>query len=289
MVAMTFQVPRYWARAQREVETRLGGTLLLTKYGWSNSSVDEAELRAARMLDELVARVMAAETLDSYSYGTRAPMREELIQEISHGTNVVAFVTRNSYGALVINSARAMFADIDCPKPKPSGSLLKRLFGGTGPAPSDPAQEALERIAAWSRRHPEYSVRVYRTNAGLRVLFTSHAFEPADPSSGRILEELGSDPLYVRLCKAQKCFRARLTPKPWRIGMQVERHTWPAADAHHEAAMARWVKAYDGRRERFAVCCLQTQFGSGDVLDEIGPVLRVHDEVCRVGQSLPLA
>ncbi|MDB6150250.1 MAG: putative transrane protein, partial [Chthoniobacter sp.] len=27
-----------------------------------------------------------------------------------------------------------------------------------------------------------------------------------------------ADAEYVLLCRAQRCFRARLTPKPWRIG-----------------------------------------------------------------------
>lgn len=286
---MTFVVPRYWARAERTVKDGWGGTMSLIKYGWSQSSVEEAERQAARALDVLAARVMAGETLDSYGYGTRAPMREELIQEVRHGCEVVAFVTRNCYGALVMNTARAMFADIDCPKPKPTGGLLKRLFGKATSELPDPTLEALGRVQAWSRRHPQYSMRVYRTNAGLRVLFTSHTFEPADSVTCRVLEELGSDPLYARLCQAQKCFRARLTPKPWRMGMRLERHIWPAPSPHHEAAWARWVKNYNERRQRFAVCSLEGEFGSGDLLEEISPVLRLHDEICGVGHALPLA
>ncbi len=285
---MTLRVPRYWARCEREVEGAGGTLYLLTKYGVSETSQEEAQREAERLLIALAARVAGHERLDHYAYGERMPLREELVQEVRDGDKLLGFVTRNSYGALVLNTAQVMFVDIDCPKPKPSGGLLRRLFGGGQPAP-DPVPAALERVASWSRSHSMYSFRAYRTNAGLRLLFTSHVFDPRESETRRILEELGSDSLYVRLCRAQECFRARLTPKPWRVGLNAAHHTWPSATPAQEAQRAKWINEYNRRRSNFAVCAFERDFGAGEVLEEAARVVELHDEWTCAPSGRPLA
>lgn len=289
---MSFQVPRYWAWARREMEARRGRSTFpmdLIKYGWSDVSAEEAQRKAERALEELASRVMSGEELSHYNYGDRYPLREELIQEVRVHGEVTAYVTRNSYGCLVLNSAQVLFADIDCPKRKPAGGLLRRLFGGTKDNAPDPADEALARVGEWARQNSRYSFRAYRTNAGLRLLFTSHLFDPTAAATRQLLEDLGSDALYVRLCRAQECFRARLTPKPWRIGWKSAHHHWPPLSPTHEAEMAKWQREYEKRRPRFAVCALAQEFGRGEVLEEVRPILALHDEMTGVGQALPLA
>jgi hypothetical protein len=60
--------------------------------------------------------------------------------------------------------------------------------------------------------------RVYLTAKGLRVVCTSALlpWEKHDWLATRLMKYLGADPDYIRLCGEQKCYRARLTPKPWR-------------------------------------------------------------------------
>ncbi|MGC8742050.1 MAG: hypothetical protein ACP5UB_11420 [Candidatus Sumerlaeaceae bacterium] len=285
---MVLRVPRYWARCEREVVGAGGTVYQLVKYGVSDKSHEEAQREAERLLDALVARVLGRESLDHYAYSTRMPLREELIQELRRDGNLLGFVTRNSYGALVLNTAQVMFVDIDCPQPKPRGGLLRRLFGKSEPA-GDPAAEALDRVAAWSRSHSTYSFRAYRTHAGLRLLFTSHVFEAGGSATRSMLEDLGADPLYVRLCQAQECFRARLTPKPWRVGMRSQRHAWPQATPAQEAARAKWLRTYDDRRAKFAVCALVGEFGRGEMLEEAATIVRLHDEMTCTPAGAPLA
>jgi hypothetical protein len=70
----------------------------------------------------------------------------------------------------------------------------------------------------WEASFAEESYRVYRTHSGCRVVCTSRRFPrtqdnyPAD----RLMRFLRADRHYMELCQAQKCYRARLTPKPWR-------------------------------------------------------------------------
>ena len=72
---------------------------------------------ASERLRHLIGRVQQSLELErSYAYGTR-PLREEIIQEIhSRAGDITGIVTRNSYGCLVLNTAEAMFVDVDLPR-----------------------------------------------------------------------------------------------------------------------------------------------------------------------------
>ena len=67
-------------------------------------------------------------------------------------------------------------------------------------------------------RIPVMGCRVYRTAGGFRLLVTSDTFDPMSTETIELLKAFGSDPLYIRLCKAQECFRRRLSAKFWRCG-----------------------------------------------------------------------
>ncbi|KAG1246597.1 hypothetical protein G6F68_014572 [Rhizopus microsporus] len=79
---------------------------------------------------------------------------------------------------------------------------------------------ALQRVAAFSEQHPDWHLRAYRTPAGLRVLAMHATFPPEDEQLQAVFKALGADTLYARMCRLQHCFRARLTPKPWRVGLK---------------------------------------------------------------------
>ena len=52
------------------------------------------------------------------------------------------------------------------------------------------------------------------------------------------------NPLYRRLCRTQKWFRARLTPKPWRCGFENPPCRWPWPDGRAEARYKDWETRY---------------------------------------------
>ena len=82
-----------------------------------------------------------------------------------------------------------------------------------------------------------------------------------------------ADRLYVSLCASQQCYRARLTPKPWRIGMR------------RYSGDASWVGDYDSRRRDYAVCRLVC--AKGIRMDS--PAIALHDEKTLRESDLPLA
>jgi hypothetical protein len=304
------KVARYWARAEAVGRDRRGHSFDLLKYGWSDRSMAEAEQRARRGVEDLAARLGSGEGFpDHYGYGEGSPLREEVVR--THGTSGAddeAVITRNSYGALVLNAARVLFVDIDLPGGKgssPTGGGLVGFFGklfgskaaaaspAAGPEPAlTPEEEvALERVRAWTQRNRDWNFRVYRTAAGLRLLATHAPFDPKDRETQTAMEALGADPLYVRLCRAQECFRARLTPKPWRVGMRPPAMRFPYADRSQQEAMTAWLSQYDRSRSQAATCRLLRTLGSGETTNAVAGIVRLHDEEARVahGPMLRLA
>jgi len=89
--------------------------------------------------------------------------------------------------------------------------------------------------------------RVYRTFAGCRVACTSRPFAWAVDAwqAERLMRFLDADPKYAALCGKQKCYRARLTPKPWRVEERVC-ELWSGAEARIHPNLAEQVRFRDG-------------------------------------------
>jgi hypothetical protein len=105
----------------------------------------------------------------------------------------------------------------------------------------------------------------------------------------RILEELESDPLYRRLCESQECFRARLTPKPWRISIENPPARFPFADTNEETNYRRWLEDYEQKQSEYSTCHFIEQLGSGKTHPALEPFVKLHDELTRCDSEWPLA
>jgi hypothetical protein len=262
---------------------------------WRPSDTSEAEAResaltaATRILDAFV----SGRKLDRYTYGC-VPLREEVMNKVEDERgNRIAVVTRNLYGSLVLNAERVMFVDIDFP-PVLAGEATKhffaRLFGRTKKSPEGEREEkARTDIEQFMAAHASWGLRLYRTFAGLRGIVTHDLFDPKGDAALDILREMGSDPLYVKLCKAQECFRARLTPKPWRCGHCANTLGYPIEDAKAAQRHEKWKSDYEARQRGYATCRFLGQLGNGDIHPEVGRVVELHDFVTKCNETLALA
>lgn len=327
-------IPRYWSRAESQATTPDGKPVRFHVWRGSRNSPAEAQSLAEEAVGRIADRIRRGEGFpERYSYGDR-PLREEVVREIpaTGGPDAPeAAITRNSYGALVLNAARAFFIDVDVADgngdrsssasssstsstdplapvrelvdslPLPGGvkSILGGLFGPKPSAPaappppppaaSDPASAAMDRLRRWVASHPEWRVRVYRTTAGLRYLVTHDLFSPTGPEAQAAMAALGADPQYVKLCQVQKSFRARLTPKPWRIGVENPPARFPYDDPGEEAAMRAWESRYDAASSSRATCRFVEELGGGAEHPEIAPLRALHDEHTQAASGRPLA
>jgi hypothetical protein len=271
-------IPRFWASSDRQKP--------FVCWHWSNDSPEDARRGAEEKSLQLASRWNNHQELDRYPYGNGA-IREEIVRTIpGEAGRPAAIITRNAYGALVLNAKAVMFIDIDFPPPK--RGVLGGLFGKRAEK-DDGQQSALDKLDAWASQHRELGMRVYRTCAGLRCLVTSRTFDPTDAQSITLLESAGSDPLYVRLCRSQACFRARLTPKPWRSGATVPPVHYPFTSDEQLAKHRRWQSDYDRAISGFSVCRMIRQIGTNAVLPPVAPVVALHDQLTAMASHRPLA
>lgn len=279
-------IPRYWAKAERGATAPGGRHFQLLSWGVSSTSRAEAQTDALERLAAWVRRIEGGQSPEhQYAYG-RSVVREELLQEIpGPGAEPIAIVTRNRYGCRVLNATRTLFLDVDLPEPKKSGGLLS-LFRAK-PAPQD--EQTLDRICQALASVPGASFRLYRTAAGFRVLGTDRLYGPADPSTVALMQAADTDKAFITLCRVQDCFRARLEPKPWRIGLPAPVGLFPYRSPAEEAAVKAWVAHFEAAAAGAATCRFLEWFGPERLHAEVAPVLALHDQATRCVSGLPLA
>jgi hypothetical protein len=279
--------PKFWIR----IEERRGD-LSTVMTGWSDSSREDAQncakSRAENVLERL-SRGATSEELERYAYGERTPLREEIVEERDSGRDSHAIVTRNRYGALVLNSERVMFIDIDDADHEVgySGGFFGFLFGRK-PDPAARRNAIQQLILEAIDTVPDLRCVLYRTKAGFRVLVLSKLFDPKSEEALDVLRKFGSDSLYVTLTKNQKCFRARLSPKPWRCGIGKPPSEFPRETPEDADRFARWLVAYNGASRGFSVCETVGEFGRGKPLPAALAVRYIHDSMS-ISRGRPLA
>lgn len=262
--AMKF--PRYWSRVTNES----GGVVAK---GWSENSQEDASANATSRLRRILDALGSGRSLEHYQYVIDNVICEEVIDRVEHSGVEIAVVSRNAYGSLVLNTTRLLIADVDVPP----ANLIDRIKGWFGFDAPTSEQRVLDSIRHWQRSHHATTVRVYRTAAGYRVLVSNRCFDGVDGSAMQLLEQLGSDPLYRRLCRSQSCFRARLSPKPWRIGVGKPPARFPFADEAAERGYQAWYDRYVTLAKRHSVCHYLETLGTATVDPVVAPLIDRHD------------
>ena len=323
-------VPQYWAEARLQKRTR-NRQVTIRRFGWSDESQEAAQRHAEQRAQEAMAlaeqnvHLVRREPRQAYNGAQGVPIREEIVMR--QGTSII---TRNSYGARCLNTPNVLFADVDVHE-EPSASMtlatatafaivgaglgwgamhwatlaivvvtsffvgfflagiLYRWILHQGPGIEG---RVLERIQRFIDHHRDWNVRVYRTPAGLRVLALHRTFSPHDAEVADFFKAIKGDPVYALMCRNQNCFRARVSAKPWRIGMsdsiKPRRAVWPVAP-EKLSQRNRWISQYEDRASSYAACRLIDTLGSGQVDSQARAVQELHDRLCQAESSLPLA
>ncbi|NUO75783.1 MAG: hypothetical protein HOQ32_07190 [Lysobacter sp.] len=323
-------VPAYWAEARLQ-QRKHRGQITVRRFGWSDLSPADAQAHADARVREAFDRIVAGERLPrqerkvGYGGAQGLPIREEIVDRHDD-----AVITRNSYGALCLNTPDVWFADVDFDEVSSDGlsrgavaavfvaaialGLWQRSVGvGIGAlfagfivaivvlgwlrkrqhaANGGPEARARLRIDAFVAARPEWLLRLYRTPAGFRLLALHRRFGPREPEVQESFRALGADPLYATMCTVQNCFRARVSPKPWRVG--VKRKIVPPVAAwspEHAQLPERqvWLSEYARAALGYASCRYVATFGSGVADPKADALRQLHDALCRADEDLPIA
>lgn len=229
-------------------------------YGGSNISEQDALEKAKEKIEKVKRKIHGdASVFDSYE----VEIREEIIREIDAKT----IITRNRYGAQVLNVQDLMILDID----KPESSFLD-IFK----KPKDDKTKILELIHKLSNKaiYQGYGLRIYETFKGIRVIVLGGAFDAKAAATQKMMQEFHCDDLYSLLCSKQGCFRARLTPKPGRMKLKGRRVQFPRSSEEDEGLRV-WLSAYEAASQNYGVCKFIEQIGTGNITEAV----RVHDEM----------
>ena len=119
------------------------------------------------------------------------------------------------------------------------------------------------------------------------MILTNSGFQAGTPDSEAWLQQLGSDPLYTRLCKLQESFRARLTPKPWRCDLGMPPASFPFESPDADERFYDWVRKYNAKSQSHATCHLVQEVGA--VHPAFADLVTYHDQESKVGSGLALA
>ena len=319
------------ANSTSTAKSKSTSTITVRRFGWSDANEAEAQAHAESRAQEALQRLVAGEKLPrrepkiGYNGAEGVPIREEIIER--HGD---AVITRNAYGARCLNTPNVFFADVDFNESTPAvlivslvaaliliatanawieqswrallfgvvvalvvcAPVARLLFRGQLALRGGVERVAIARIERFVARNPHWNIRLYRTPAGLRVLATHALLKPDDAQTLACFAALRADPIYVRMCRNQKCFRARVSAKPWRIG--IARHmrprpgVWPVA-AERMALRTDWISRYEQVAARYAACRFITEMGSGTTHPDAATVQAIHDELSRTSSALPIA
>ena len=118
---------------------------------------------------------------------------------------------------------------------------------------------------------------LYRTPAGARAIRLDRTMDPTSEESLGMLKRLQGDPMYISMCRRQQCYRARLTPKPWRL--KLERLQSPVWPVEGEALQKRehWVRVYDEKRQGWGACTWIEDTGLGQTDERCQAFRLLHD------------
>lgn len=323
-------VPQFWAEAR--IQRRSGKKQITARrFGWSDISQDDAQAHAETRAGDALRRLESGEKLRRrepkvpYNGAEGVPIREEIVSR--HG-NVI--ITRNLYGARCLNTPDVLFADVDFEVSTPAkltglgmlvgvvgagwfgwsvhsfkaglfatfvglflgiraAALLHTLLLKRGGGPENSARGRIDKFIG---QHRDWRLRLYRTPAGFRALAMHRTFDPIEEDVAEFFRALGTDPVYVRMCTNQRCFRARVTAKPWRIGigehLRPRPGVWPI-NPERMPGRLRWIENYERKSAGYASCQFVAEFGDGGVHEATLAVQRLHDQLSRSDSTLPIA
>ena len=263
---------KHWTAEKKRINLQ-GSDTEITTYGGSNASIEESALRAKEKMEKVIRKINGESGIfDDY----QVEIREEILQTVDDKT----IITRNRYGAQVMNAENLMFLDIDKPKASLGGFFKK----STPEQDKEKIFEMVRKLAA-SSKYEGLAFRVYETYQGARVIVLGKSFDPIDRDTLNMMNEFNCDKLYTTICKKQGCFRARLTPKPYRIKMNAYKVKYPREGI--DGVFESWLQKYESESLQYSVCRFIEQIGvSAFGMTE---AVRIHDEVTGATARQPLA
>lgn len=222
------------------------------------------------------------ETKENYTFknllGSEYSVKTERV--IKHiGSNLI---TRgSSYGAEILCSTTMPIIDIDYTENCNGYSAIKRA-----------KDMCVSLVADYLEQGRKINTNLYRTKKGLRLIISGQHEWDLDEAV-EVMDKFDADPIYVMLCEQQGCYRARLTPKPIRVGIRSRSfQVWKEHSDDYkigEAEAEKLLIEYYTACKKYRTCLLVQRLG-GNSENIFKHLLEIHDKRTGVTlHGLPLA
>ena len=262
---------KFWVKEPFEI--RVGNQVetikLLVGSNVSKAVAAEEGALRAKVIEERIAQ-RQLKPLNEYD----AAIKEHVAQIIDDKN----IVTVCRYGAKIWNTTQYTILDLD--------QYRKSWFDIFKPLRKLSLKERIVfKFEENLTRYPQLGgdFRVYETAKGIRVICRTY-LDPAERAHTNLLHKLNVDWLYVQLSNKQKCYRARLTPKPYRMRIKTIKLKTPL-DCETQA-YENWAKDYDYAAQQFSVVRLVKTIGR-DFSRE--PAIEYHDQMANLTRGCKLA
>lgn len=235
----------------------------------SNESIEDARLDVAKQSRFVEQKINGEAPADDYE----VPIKE-YVEQVIDDDNIITICR---YGAKILNTCQYTVLDLD-DYPVDFFDMFRSVR--KLPKKERIVAKFLQRLA----RHPELGTdfRIYETTKGVRVIGRKY-IEPSGKGYAALMRDLRVDWLYIVLSQKQNCYRARVTPKPFRLKMKTIKIKSPLDCETQE--YLDWSQEYATASARSSVVKLIQSVGS-DFSRE--PVIRLHDTLCNAGSSRTL-
>lgn len=220
---------------------------------------------------------------------------ERLVHECKRADGTVAArITRAADGARMLNVDRVLIADVPLAGGGPTGigARLGQLFwrGPLAPRGETTRSEAqaLAQIGAALEARGDWSLRVYRSAAGVRVIATHALLAPDEAPAREFMTAIGVEPAVVEALAREREYRVPLSPPPQRLSVEAPPSAFPFANPDDGARYETWERRYETAALKSAFCHVLKRLGASTSVPEAATVVELHDRSTRAASSLPI-
>ena len=250
-----------------EIDGQLQTINLLTG---SNQSEEAASQKAVEKAKDIERRIAERKPKDSYQVAIK-----EHVNEVIDDSNII---TVCRYGAKILNTTSHTILDLD--------DYPVHLFDCFKPVRKlNKKDRIVFKFEQSVQKFPELGTnfRIYETTKGIRVIGNKY-INPDSDGYTALMRKLYVDWIYIELSKKQRCYRARLTPKPHRMKIQTIKVKSPV-DCQDDAYL-NWEQAYTRKSSQYSVVRLVKSLGRDFSNDKI---VKMHDRICNLAAARTLA
>lgn len=260
---------KYWSEDKHQINIGNHNEEINLLVG-SNVSKDAAKDVSVQRAKDIELRIANRGFIEEYETSIR-----EFVSDVLDSSNIVSICR---YGAKVLNTDEYTVLDLDDYAKsildifKPLRKLTKK-------------ERIIFKFEVFVSKNPVLGrdFRIYETSKGIRVIGKKY-LEPANNEYHRLMTKLNVDWIYLILSRKQQCYRARISPKPYRLGIKTIKVRTPLfceTETYQD-----WSRMYEDASRDYTVAKFIKFIGSDFSSDQ---AIQFHDRQCNSDQNFKLA